>query len=148
MDTNKIILEANTIPRVDLGFMNNTHFEEIEMVKELGEYITAYQQNDSKDEAEKITKSLNIWLEHTEAHFARENKLMQETHFPAYPVHSQEHEIAFNQMETITKAWQMDKNIDPVAEYVFTYWPDWFNAHVNSMDMMTAKFALMNGYSE
>jgi hemerythrin len=148
MDTNKIILEAGTIPHVDLGFMNNTHFEEIEIVKALGENITAYQQNNSEDKAKKITDSLNIWLEHTKAHFARENKLMQETHFPAYSIHSQAHEAAFNRLETITKAWQIDKNIDPVAEYVFTLWPDWFNAHVNSMDMMTARFAVMNGYGE
>jgi len=148
MQNNNIILETDTIPHVDLNFMNTTHFEEIEIVKELGEFISAYQENDTESNAEKITQLLNIWLEHTEAHFARENELMQETHFPAYPVHSQEHEMAFKQMETVIKAWQTDKDIETVAEFVFSYWPDWFNAHVNSMDMMTAKFALMKGYTE
>lgn len=148
MSSNKIILDANSIPQVDLGFMNNTHFEEIEMVKELGEFIVAYQENETESNAEKITTLLNSWLEHTEAHFARENELMQETHFPAYPIHSQEHEAAFNQMKTVTTAWHTDKDIETVAEFVFAFWPDWFNAHVNSMDMMTARFAVMNGYTE
>ncbi len=148
MDANKIILETNTIPRVELEFMNKIHFEEIEMVKTLGEFIVTYQENDTKSNAEKITNLLNNWLEHTEAHFSRENALMQETHFPAFPIHSQEHENAFNQMETVIKAWQTNKDIKTVAKFVFTFWPDWFNTHVNSMDMMTAKFAVMQGYTE
>lgn len=142
----KIILETDTISRVDLNFMNKTHFEEIEMVKELGETITAYQENNKG--VEKITRLLNSWLEHTKLHFARENELMQETHFPALSIHSQEHDAALNQMELITKEWQTNKNIEAVADFVFINWPHWFNTHVNSMDMMTAKFAVMNGYTE
>jgi len=146
----KTILEAETIPRVEIDFMNNTHFEEVEMVKQLGKLITAYQETDSHSDTEeqKLSQSLQEWLEHTIAHFERENQLMQETGFPAYEIHSNEHEIALNQMKAGIRSWEQDKEIELIADYVFTHWPEWFNTHVNSMDMMTAKFAIMNGFSE
>ena len=146
----KTILEVETIPRVEIDFMNNTHFEEVEMVKQLGKLITAYQETDSHSDTEeqKLSQSLKEWLEHTIAHFERENQLMQETGFPAYEIHSNEHEIALNQMKAGIRFWEQDKEIELIADYVFTHWPEWFNTHVNSMDMMTAKFAIMNGFSE
>ena len=144
----KTILEVETIPRVDVDFMNNTHFEEIEMVKDLGKLISAYSENDtpSNTETRQISDALKNWLNHTIPHFERENKLMQETGFPAYGVHSEEHEIALDRMKTVIQAWEQNRDIELVADYVFTLWPAWFNGHVNSMDMMTAKFAIMNGF--
>ncbi len=146
----KTILDVETIPRVELDFMNNTHFEEIDMVKELGKHISSYLDNDSPPEIDsnRITQLLQAWLEHTIAHFERENELMQETGFPAFSIHSEEHEIALNRMKTIVQVWKENKDIELVADYVFTLWPAWFNGHVNSMDMITAKFARMNGYNE
>lgn len=145
----KIILDKETTPQVELDFMNNTHHEEIEMVKELGVLIIKHQSNETQDEtlASVITNALKDWLLHTEAHFSRENTLMKETNFPALSIHMSEHVTAYNQMAEIVSTWIHNKDIDIVAEYVFSSWPNWFNAHVNSMDMMTAKFAIMNGYN-
>ncbi len=144
----KTILEVETIPRVDVDFMNNTHFEEIEMVKDLGKLISAYSENDTPSDTEtrQISDALKNWLNHTIPHFERENELMQETDFPAYSVHSEEHTIALDKMKTVISAWEKNKDIALVGDYVFTLWPNWFNSHVNTMDMMTAKFAIMNGF--
>jgi len=144
----RIILDAETMPRVDIEFMNNTHVEEIEMVKELGKLIAAYQDSDmpTDSETKQISQSLENWLQHTQAHFQRENELMLETQFPMLPVHSGEHETALENMAGMVKAWQSSNDIEPVAEYVFNLWPTWFNDHVNSMDMITARFAVINGF--
>lgn len=146
----RVILDKETIPHVELNFMNNTHFEEIEMVKNLGILISDYQDGDtpSQNKTDNITQALQVWLDHTEAHFARENELMLETGFPAYAIHSEEHKIALNNMQTTVNAWNTNKDIELISDYVFAMWPAWFNGHVNSMDMMTAKFAIMNGYTE
>ena len=145
----KTLLESETIPRVEIDFMNNTHFEEIDMVKSLGEQITAYQENDVKDDndANAISESLQAWLDHTEAHFERENELMLETQFPVYDVHRQEHTRALSEMTATVENWKENKDIEAIAEYIFSLWPNWFSGHVNTMDMMTAKFAVMNGYT-
>jgi hemerythrin len=145
-----MIIEAGNIPQVELAFMNNTHFEEIEMVKSLGELISNYQQagSDSDIDTKAITDSLQQWLSHTIEHFERENELMQATGFPALSVHSNEHEQALKALKGVVDTWQQSQNIDLLTDFVFDQWPNWFNAHVGSMDMVTAKFAVMNGYSE
>jgi len=146
---NKIVLEANTFPRVDIDFMNNTHFDELVLVKDLGEVIAKYQQSEkvTDEELQQVTQSLKGWVEHSYAHFLRENTLMKEVEFPMYQVHYSEHERVLAEMDKLVSDWQANNDIDVVADYVFSIWPTWFNAHVNSMDLMTAQFAVMNGYS-
>ena len=146
----KTILDTETIPRVALDFMNVTHFEEIKMVKEIGKLVSTYQNKEKpiEEDKENLSKALQAWVDHTLAHFLRENKLMQETGFPAFAIHSEEHERALGEMIFVVDAWLKKTEIKTVSDYVFNLWPAWFNGHVNTMDMMTAQFAVMNGYSE
>ena len=144
-----VIIDSGDFPQVDLAFMNNTHLEEINLVKKLGDLILSFQDQSNDDiTTEKITEALTAWLEHTKSHFFRENMLMMETHFPAFPIHSQEHEGALNQLKSVLRDWEADQNIDALTDYVFAIWPNWFNRHVDTMDKITAKFAVMNGYTE
>jgi hemerythrin len=144
MSSTKIILTAETVPHVALDFMNNTHFEELDMVQSLGELITHYQQGDN----DALTQALNAWLKHTQAHFSRENELMIDIQFPMYLVHSGEHSRVLEEMESMVTSWNNDHDIEMLSDYVFTAWPQWFEQHVNSMDMVTAQFALMHGYTQ
>jgi hemerythrin len=137
-------LTPENIPSVAIDFMNQTHMEEVEIVNSLMKKVIARvsgEQNDTE-----ISQQLKIWLEHTQAHFARENDLMQKTAFPAYLVHSGEHEKALKLMQTVIDDWHQNKNVEHLHNYVFSLWPDWFIAHVNSMDKVTAEYALMKGY--
>ena len=143
----KTVIKSETIPRVDLDFMNNTHYEEVEMVRELGELVNSFINNDNQQNQNTITQKLNAWLKHTIEHFERENDLMQETGFPAYAIHKNEHDIASNQMNDMVDAWDKNQDVELVEDYIFPLWPTWFDQHVNTMDMMTAKFAVMNGYT-
>ena len=140
----KLVLHVDSIPEVALDFMNKTHFEEVNMVKSLGELVSDYQQNDAQ--TEQLTLALDYWLEHTKAHFARENLLMMDINFPMLPVHSGEHSYVLEKMESIISSWKNNHDIVAISDYVFITWPNWFNGHVNSMDMITAQFALMHGY--
>lgn len=149
MTSDKIILEASTFPRVDIDFMNNTHFDELVIVQQLGQLISTYQDNESptEDDTQRITEAFEHWIEHSHSHFYRENALMLEVEFPMYHTHSAEHEHVLGEMTDILAGWKSNPDIDAVADYVFSSWPIWFNAHVNSMDLITAQFAVMNGYS-
>lgn len=139
MITNKQILTAETIPHVALDFMNNRHFEELEILNALGKLI------EQGDDLAAITAAIVVWLEHTMAHFARENALMIEINFPMISMHSSEHSRVLLEMNTVSTTWQQTYDIDALADYVFSTWPNWFDTHVSSMDMITAKFAVMNG---
>ncbi len=145
----KMILDSlspENMPSVCIDFMNRTHLEEVEIINSLMKKINARlsgEQNDTE-----ISKQLMHWLEHTQAHFARENELMRETGFPAFPVHSGEHENALNHMQTVIGNWQENNDIEGLQDYVFDLWPNWFVAHLSTMDKVTAEYALMNGYTE
>ncbi len=139
-------LNLGNIPSVCIDFMNRTHQEEVEIVDSLMKKIKVRlsgKQNDTE-----ISQQLTHWLEHSQAHFARENEFMQETGFPASPVHSKEHQIALNCMRTVINNWRENKDIERLQDYVFNLWPNWFLAHLGTMDKVTAEYALMNGYTE
>ncbi len=139
-------LDPEDIPSVCIDFMNRTHQEEVEIVNSLMKKVAARLSGKQVDT--EISQQLMQWLEHTQAHFARENALMQETGFPAFPVHSREHEIALDRMQTVVNMWQENNDIENLQDYVFNLWPNWFVAHLNTMDKVTAEYALMNGYTE
>ncbi len=141
-----VTLAPHNIPKVSLDFMNRTHEEEVVIVNKLMKLL----ENNASAEAHEaeVSTQLILWLEHTEAHFARENELMQQVGFPAYPVHAGEHESALKGMQSIVDDWQANKDLDQLQDYVFKLWPDWFLAHVSTMDTVTANFAKMQGYNE
>jgi len=145
------ILREDEIPSVELDFMNATHFEELKIVREIGElidtFITANSNEKHSDEnQDALSQKLNAWLDHTILHFERENALMQETGFPAYEIHASEHVKSLSLLRELINAWSDSQDIELVKNYIFSAWPTWFEQHVNTMDMMTAKFAVMNGY--
>ena len=140
----QMLIDDQDIPLVGIDFMNKTHQQEAEMVNTLARLIEA--QLAGEDMQSSISQQLQAWHEHTEAHFSRENELMQQTGFPAYPVHAEEHRIALDRLQAVMDAWRQNHDIELVKDYVFTLWPAWFKGHVNSMDKVTAQFALNNGY--
>ena len=143
-----IILKQENIPKVSLDFMNNTHFEELEMVKEIGEFVNTLKINNTKIHIqESLSETLNAWLKHTIEHFKHENELMKVTGFPAYSIHKKEHKIALERMKKVINTWGKEKDISLIHDYIFSFWPAWFTQHVNTMDMMTAKFAVSTGYT-
>lgn len=118
--------------------MNDTHREEVELINRLGTLLEQAMQGQADDTA--ITNKLDEWVEHTYQHFDRENQLMEQFGFPAYPMHSGEHQRVLAQIEELQKQWLENKAVEPLADFIFHDWPRWFNLHVNTMDTITAQF--------
>ncbi|MCU7929722.1 MAG: hemerythrin family protein [Candidatus Thiodiazotropha sp. (ex Codakia rugifera)] len=132
------VIDITEIPLVALETMNEVHREEVALINQLGELVIAGVEGDADSEA--ITSKLNEWVEHTRAHFDGENQMMKEYGFPPYPVHLGEHQQALLRIESMQQQWLDDNQLDRLAAYIFVEWQDWFKAHVNSMDMVTARF--------
>ena len=135
-------LDPADIPGIAVDSMNATHQEEVVMVNELAAMLQKLQAGEA-DETD-IDQQLQQWLEHTEQHFSRENRLMQEYAFPPYPVHAQEHAAALELLRQIIGNWRQQRNLEALTQDVFQDWPQWFNRHVSSMDYVTAQF--LSGY--
>ncbi|BAO45651.1 bacteriohemerythrin [Thiolapillus brandeum] len=132
------VLAPADIPSIAVGSMNDTHHQEVALVNTLGALLL--QARDGNPDPDAIGRALDEWVSHTEAHFERENRLMQEHGFPPYPVHAQEHTSALDNLHRIQAGWHDRHDPDELGDYVFNTWPQWFQMHVNSMDNVTAQF--------
>ncbi|RTZ58271.1 MAG: hypothetical protein DSZ32_07340 [Gammaproteobacteria bacterium] len=137
------LMQTNNIPQVAMAFMNDVHAEEAELVNRLNELIEQHKKDPSV-EAE-IDQAMMEWIEHTVAHFERENRLMQETGFPAYSIHAEEHDRALAALNLLHKNWREQRDIVVLAEYVQINWPQWFHDHISTMDTVTALFFQQSG---
>jgi hemerythrin len=139
------ILAPADIPQVALASMNETHHEEVTLVNRLG-LLTARGMSGEVD-AKAITQQIRAWLDHTRVHFRRENELMLEYGFPAYPVHKGEHDRVLTLLDELQEAWLEHRLLQPLANFLFETWPDWFDSHVNTMDRVTAQYVSQQGGS-
>lgn len=137
-ESSAAILDPAELPPVDLQIMQHTHEDELAIVNELADLLQQTTQDDSTRAA--ITSKLETWVEHTRAHFAQENELMQRYGFPPYPVHSGEHANALEKIEAILQQWLAGGSPEAVAEFLNGPWKTWFLGHVTTMDRVTAQF--------
>lgn len=130
---NTLDFSPNNLPQVALEFMNSVHGEELALVNEL---LT---QLDDENNHAQISAQLSAWVMHTQAHFERENFLMQTYHFFAYPLHSSEHVQALQQLKAVQAAWEASANREALSAYIQT-WRNWLQQHISTMDFVTAQF--------
>jgi hemerythrin len=121
-------------PRVALDFMNRDHAEFVGLRAQLLELLAA-----SPPDA-RVDKLLAELLEHTRHHFAEEERLMQETRFPPYPVHKGEHDNVLADMEARVGQWNQGHDAAALRDWMDRDVGDWFVEHVSSMDFVTAGF--------
>lgn len=137
------LLPLEQIPLVALESMNQTHKEEVELVNRLATLVADGIRGQADEAA--IAAQLDRWLDHTRDHFARENALMQQYAFPAYPVHSGEHERVLSLLEDLRRTWIESRALRPLALFLFEEWRAWFDNHVHTMDNVTASFIRQQG---
>ena len=137
------LLPLERIPQIALESMNQTHREEVELINALAARVAEGLEGDADEQA--ITGQLKVLLTHSRRHFARENELMLKFGFPAYPVHSAEHERMQGILEALLRGWLERKRLQSLAEFLFTEWPAWFDNHLRTMDKVTADFLLRQG---
>ena len=123
-----------TLPRVAIDFMNRDHDDFAGLRATLLNQIAA-------GTADAVDSLLDELHQHTIRHFADEEKLMQETNFPVYPVHKGEHDIVLADMATRITRWRQDGDRDALQKWLDMGVGDWLVNHIASMDTVTAQFA-------
>jgi hemerythrin len=121
-------------PQVSLDFMNRDHADFVAMrTKLLGLISVQAPEND-------VDTLLDELLEHTRHHFAEEERLMQETRFPPYPMHKGEHDSVLAEMSARIEEWKQNRNARVLNEWLDHSVGDWFVTHVGTMDLVTAGY--------
>jgi len=130
---NNNVLETEDIPQVAMDAMNDVHRDELNIVNNVNAAIVA----NNNDE---ISRLCQQWIEHTKAHFERENYMMEKYDFPAFHCHHREHVEALQGLENIIELWKNTNNIEELAQYVQQTWPNWYVSHIGSMDIVTSGY--------
>lgn len=114
--------------------MNRDHAEFVAMRGQLLKLISAQAPENDVDTL------LDELLIHTREHFAEEERLMQETRFPPYAAHKNEHDQVLADMSAHIGRWKQERDVVALRDWLDKIVGDWFVTHVGTMDLVTAGF--------
>lgn len=126
-------------PQVALEFMNRDHVEFVALHAGLLNRLAAHPPEALLD------GQLDELLNHTRHHFAEEERLMQATRFPPFPVHKNEHDAVLADMSARINVWKQGRNQADLRNWLEETVGDWFINHVETMDFVTAEFIKAQG---
>lgn len=126
-------LNPDTIPQVDMDFMNADHREAVTMVNDL---LAAIAETD----ADKVTSLFQAFIQHNTEHFGREEAEMIKCNFPPYDCHKGEHERVLAELHEMQSQWQASQDFNLLQTYLSDTVVNWFLNHLNTMDTVTAGF--------
>ena len=131
-------LDAANLPDLPISFMNADHAREAALVNELEDAHAAHAAGAGP--VAPVLERLSLLAVHTRDHFLREESMMREARFPAYPVHKAEHDRVLAEMDAEARAFRTAGDAERLARYVRERLPEWFEGHVRTMDVVTARF--------
>jgi len=108
--------------------MDETHFEFIELINQLGA---------AKSKVLFIKLFIKLFV-HIEAHFEAENQLMMQTGFPAKHEHMAEHLRILGELNRLLEKKLAKGSTMMAQSYINEHIPEWFTLHVATMDSALA----------
>lgn len=117
--------------------MNTDHAQEARLLNDLDAALAAHRRGDGTLGA--VLETLSLLAVHMRDHFLREESLMREAGFPAYPAHKAEHDRVLAEMDAEARAFRERGDGERLARHVFEALPAWFSNHVKTMDLLTAR---------
>lgn len=120
--------------RLGIDTMDDTHIEFVNLVNDI-----------DKAEGEEFIRLFDALVDHTRAHFDRENKLMVESEFPALAEHRGEHERIIGELEKF--AQRVHRGLIPFGRsYLRETLSQWFPLHAVTMDSALAAHLKSHGF--
>ncbi len=131
------LIYAAQVEHMSIDEMQETHENEIAILNEIDKIAI----NIGRKEAtfEELEKKLDEYIEHVHAHFANEERLMQQYDFPSFEMHKMAHDMFLADLAYATKAWKEFGDINKIINFVRKT-PEWIVMHVNSVDAPTADY--------
>ena len=132
------IIYAEQVEYMSVEQMQKTHEDEIKIINEIDKLAFEYERGTiiEKDELE---NKLDEYIDHVKAHFANEERLMQEYNFPSYEMHKLAHDMFLMDLQYATRQWKEFGDINKIINFVAKT-PEWIVMHVNSVDAPTADY--------
>lgn len=135
-----MLINKESLPLVEVEFMNKTHLEDIDLINRVYKNIENYEKDSSEQNFENLKTAYTIWVNHTVEHFGVEENKMIKTAFFAYSCHKSEHERNLEEIRAVWKKFEKTKDINILKSYIGEDLPNWLINHIVTMDRVTAKF--------
>ncbi len=132
-------IDPRQIPQVAVAFMNADHAHEVSLLDDVEAALAAHGRGEGTLAA--VLERLSLLAVHTREHFLREESMMREVGFPAYPQHKAEHDRVLAEVDAEARAFRAQGDVARLSRYLFDALPAWFLAHIRSMDQVTAHHA-------
>ena len=133
-------IDPTLLPDLRIEFMNADHAREAALVNDLEAALVEHARGEGTLGA--IVERLSLLAVHTREHFLREESMMREVRFPAYPLHKAEHDRVLAQMDSEARVFREHGDAARLSAYLFEALPAWFEGHVRTMDLVTARFVV------
>lgn len=127
------MITQDSLPMVAIASMNDTHLEEILLINRLESVAR-------EEDIEQISAVLLTLLEHTKVHFSGEEEMMQETNFPAFEMHKNEHDRHLGELKSLVSKFDETGDVRAIIVYIEGYLTPWLKHHIETMDTMTALY--------
>lgn len=127
------VMEWNDALVLDQGVMDDTHREFIDLLNRLADAPP-----------EEALAVLDQFIAHTEAHFAHEQKWMEDMAFPPLACHVREHEGVLEISREVRN--RIAAGQPRFAQVLAKAVAEWFEAHAASMDHVLALYMKEKGY--
>jgi hemerythrin len=138
-------IDPTQLPILPVAFMNADHAREAQLVNDIEVALAALGRGEGT--LGQIVERLSLLAVHTREHFLREESMMREARFPAYPVHKAEHDRVLSEMDREARAFRERGDAERLSRYLFEALPAWFVHHIRTMDSVTASFCARTGAS-
>jgi len=132
------LIDLASIPNLPLSAVNADHADEARLLNEAADAVDRYQAGTAGREA--VIAALDALYAHTREHFGREEALMQSSSFPEASLHAAEHVRVLVELDAAERAFKDTGDATPLVKYLRDT-AGWFEEHLLSMDLATARFA-------
>lgn len=135
-----MLIDKKDLPIVAEDFMNDVHYEDVDIINELFQLILKYEKDPSLENKNIILIKYENWFEHTVNHFQREENKMMELNFPPYLMHKGEHAQCLDNMKKEISDFSINEDINKLKNYFEEDLIEWLVVHIQTMDTVTANF--------
>lgn len=132
-------IDPRQLPNLPVAFMNADHAQEARLLNEIDAALSAHRRGEGTLAA--VLERLSVLAVLMRDHFLREESLMREARFPAYPRHKEEHDRVLAEMNAEARAFRESGDAGRLSRYLFETLPGWYADHVRTMDLLTARSA-------
>ncbi|WP_424688604.1 MAG: bacteriohemerythrin [Halarcobacter ebronensis] len=135
-----MLINKNDLPLVAEDFMNDVHYEDVDIINDLYEKLLNYIASETKENKNIVIDTYQDWYDHTVSHFKGEEDKMIELNFPPYMMHKGEHEKCLEQMRQVLDYFIKNDDKEFLKSYLELDLINWLVNHIQTMDTVTAMF--------